>query len=313
MEIYLNKPANCFGIDINRNADFYIWNTAGAIFSTMSAEFVVSIVVCAIILLVSSGVIFWRSRRPVIEPFDGWHKYFDSREYLHPRIKLPLGEMGELLDIRRVVFQKKYGHFLNARQIQKLQKEPTFSKYIKKYGLEKLVYGVFKYHDTEYTSCTQEFVILDNRPALDILSDKYYVQIFIRCPDNKFTEKKSFEQLVPQTSSTSGRYLLYYDQPATRDVFPATLTPLILPSVDYALNDFYCQPHLKKLAETFINQLLRKNEPVKMYITGNNGCGKSTFVRQLLKHMQMTHLWVTGILKFSREIFDQHILTVSNF
>lgn len=299
MEICLNNPANCFGVDINRNADYYIWNTVGAIFSTMSAEFVVSIVVCAIILLVSS-VIFWRSRRPVIEPFDGWHKYFDSREYLHPRIKLPLDAMGEKLDLKYVRFHNKYGHFLNVRQIKKLQKEPTFSKYIKKYGLEKLVYGVFKYHDNG-TSCIQEFVILDTRPALDILSDKYYVQIFIRFPDNKFTEKKSFEQLFPQTSLITDRFLLYtYDQPVTRDVYPAVLTPLSLPSIEYALNDFYCQPHLKKLAETFINQLLRKSEPVKMYITGNNGCGKSTFVRQLLKHMQINYIWVTGILKFPR-------------
>lgn len=246
------------------------------------------------------------SRQPDVKPFDGWHLYFDSREYLHPRLKLPRAACGVIMDLRFVFFPYKFGHFLNARQLQKLRKVPVFSSYIKNYGLEKIVYGVFKYNSFFMGSnlgSMCEFVILDTRQALDVLSDKHYVQIFLRCSGTKYTEKTSFEILFPITDLEANRFLLYYYRYNwSTSINNSRSSILCLPSIEYALNDFYCLPCVKKLADTFITRL-GKNDPVKIFITGGNGCGKTTFVNLLLKNMKINYTWATGIHVFYFRLF----------
>lgn len=263
------------------------------------------------VLIVISVFVVWRRRLALWRrehlPYNGWTLYFDSRNYLHPRMKVPVAFFGELMDPAIIAFKHKRGDMLTSTEIKKLLLDPTIKRFVQQNSPENLMYGIcyVAYNSvlplggsvaSLYTPV--EFVILDNRPALDVLSEKYYVQILMRKLKSKYTLKSTpMRTCFQQVDGCLARFFLYYPNNGSnknnlvieRRYPDATVR---FPDIDYILNDFYCLPYTRKIAQNFLRQHSEKY--AKMFIVGDNGFGKTTFARLILEHTNTPCKFVSG-------------------
>ena len=145
-----------------------------------------------------------------------------------------------------------------------------------------------------------EFVILDNRPALDVLTQEYYVAIYIREVKSQYTQKYA-KEITSFQPVDEYRFFLYGTRVVcgkqnslfeNRSMLRSNI-PVAIPDLDYAMNDFYCLPYTMKVARNFLKNIRNLNG-AKLFVCGDNGCGKTTFINTILENFRIDTTVFTG-------------------